>query len=196
MIENQVALVGQAVDDFYFLINHYNSSNTKQRAKYVSAIRKKERYDDVLYSKIVTELKETFITPMDREDIHQLVVTFDTLIDTLELLALKLSAYDIKKTDPYIKKQTKLLVKAYSQIQRIILSIRREKEVEKTCRAIRKTEQEADNVYMDALKYIFKDSQKPVNIIKLQDIYTSLEKMIDQIQEAALIVESFSVKYS
>jgi uncharacterized protein len=196
MIEEQVALVGLAVDDFEDLVNRYDTLNPKQRAKYAPLISKKEKQDDILYTRMVGELKSTFITPMDREDIHQLVATFDTIIDTIELLTLKLSAYDIRKMDMYMKEQVKLLSLAYKHIQNTILSLRKESEVERICIAVRKIEQEADTVYMRALKNLFTNDTKVIDIIKLQDIYGSLERMIDQLNEAAVIIENLSVKYS
>ena len=61
---------------------------------------------------------------------------------------------------------------------------------------MRVLEQEADSVYISGLQNMFSDSMKPIDIIKLQDLYTSMEKIIDQLNDAALIIENLAVKYS
>lgn len=196
MIENQVALVGGAVCEFDKLITQFSKLSPIKKRKLISGISHKERQDDVLYTGIVRALKSTFITPMDREDIHSLVVTFDNIIDTLELLTLELSAYNIKKIDKSFISQTKIFYKAFATVEKIILSIRNESRVEKYCLEIRKLEKEADTVYIKAVKDLFSDSVNPVTIIKLRDLYDSMEEMIDSVNDAALIIENLSVKYS
>ena len=145
---------------------------------------------------MVGALKSTFITPMDREDLHHIVAVFDNVIDTLELITLKLNAYNIKRVDKYIREQTVILAQSFSLIEKIILSIRKESVVEKYCLEIRSLEQKGDIVYVDALKNLFSDSLKPTQIIKFQDIYNSIEEMTDRINEVSVIIENIVVKYS
>jgi len=196
MIEEQAVLVGAAVEHFNTLIGKYHTLTPKKRKQLVRLICTLEQKDDVLYTKIIRELKSTFITPMDREDIQQIVGTFDSLIDLLELLTLKISAFNMTRMSPYFKKQADLLSQAYTLINKCIFSIKDEKQVEKHCIKMRVLEQEADSVYISGLQDMFSDSMKPIDIIKLQDLYTSMEKIIDQLNDAALIIENLAVKYS
>lgn len=196
MLEEQVKLVGTSIDDFYALIDRYDKSSKLQKNRLISQISKKEMQDDVLYTKMVQALKSTFITPMDREDIHKLVGTFDTIIDTLELLTLKLSAFRIKKINKHFKEQAFLLQKSFRLAEKMIFEIRNEKQAEKYCRQVRTLESEADAVYIKAVGNLFADSVKPAEIIKYQDLYTSMEKMIDVVNEAVLLIENIVVKYS
>jgi len=196
MVEEQVNLVGDAVSDFHTLICKYHTLTPKRRRRLITSIRKREQQDDILYTHIVRELKSTFITPMDREDIQQLVGTFDSLIDTLELISLKFTAFKIRKVNGHFKKQTDILSKSYALIQKSIFSLRDESQVEKFCIQLRKLEQEADDVFIDALKELFADSVKPLDVIKLQDLHTSMEKIIDELNGVSLIIENLAVKYS
>jgi uncharacterized protein len=196
MIEEQVSLVGDAVKSFHTLIHSYEKLNPKARKKLVTAITDNEKKDDVLYTRMVRALKSTFITPMDREDLHQLAANFDTVIDTIELLTLKFNAYNIKKIDKNLKLQVDLFYKAYFLVEKLIISIRKESEVEKHCLAVRKLEQEGDCTYIQAVTKLFSDSQTPVSIIKQQDLYASMEKLIDRIHETAMIIENIAIKYS
>lgn len=196
MVEEQVTLVGEAVSDFDLLISQYNKLTPLKKKKLAEEICKVENKDDVLYTKMVVALKSTFITPMDREDIHRLVVTFDNIIDTLELLTLKLSAFDIKKTDKYLLDQVNILNKSYRLVKKIIFSIKDETQVEKYCLEIRNLEQKGDKVFIQALGKLFSESYTPVDIIKYKDLYTSIERMIDQLNSVALIIENLVVKYS
>lgn len=196
MIEEQVTLVGLAVSDFQKLISQYSKLSVLKRKKLIKDISEKEKRDDILYTRMVRELKSTFITPMDREDIHQLVVTFDNIIDTLELLTAKLSVYNIKKIDKYLILQTGIFHKSYLLLEKIILSIRSESEVEKYCLEVRRKENEGDDIYLLALGNLYKNKADAVNIYKLQDLYNTLEKMIDSLSETALIIENIAIKYS
>ncbi len=196
MIEEQVSLVSEAIDDYHSLISKFEKYNKKERQKLILNISRKEKYDDILYTKMVQALKSTFITPIDREDLHQLVATFDTIIDTLELLSLKLNAFEIRKIDKYIKEQSRILEKEFKLIEKMILSLRRESEAEKYCREIRALEQEGDKIFINALHELFADSVGAKDIIKLNDIYSSMESMIDEVNEASLIIENIVVKYS
>ena len=99
MIEEQVVVVCEAVGRFENYILNYHKLSDAQRNKFLLFIRKKEQEDDVLYTRMVGALKSTFITPMDREDLHHIVAVFDNVIDTLELITLKLNAYNIKRVD-------------------------------------------------------------------------------------------------
>lgn len=145
---------------------------------------------------MVRALKSTFITPIDREDIHQLVATFDTIIDTVELLSLKIQVYGFKKMDPFVLQQVTVLSDSFSLIEKLITSLRREKDVEKYCLQIRSFEQDGDKIYMKGLKEIFSDSLAPQMVMKLQDMYTSMEELIDKVHQASLIIENIAVKYS
>lgn len=196
MVEEQVELVGEAVEDFHTLITQFNKLTPQKRRKLIAAISKREKEDDILYTKMVQSLKSTFITPMDREDLHQLVATFDSIIDTLELLSLKLTAFNINKIDQHFKEQTEIFSEAFRLIQKTILSIRSEAQVEKYCLEIRSLEQKADRIFIHALKDLFSDSVNPVIIIKHNDLYASLEDMVDRLNEASLIIENLAVKYS
>lgn len=196
MVEEQVILVGEAVSNFDMFISHYNNSTDKKKKGLIRDISKVEKKDDVLYTNMVRALKSTFITPMDREDIHQLVVTFDNIIDTLELLTYKLSAFNVQKIDKHLTTQVKILNKAYHLVRKIIFAIRDETRVEKYCSQMRILEQEADTIFIKALTELFSDSVEPVEIIKRKDLYTSVERMIDQLSTACLIIENLAVKYS
>lgn len=196
MLEEQVDLVGEAVLDFHTLITQFSKLTVPKRKRLISTISRTEKDDDVLYTKMVQALKSTFITPMDREDIHRLVVVFDAIIDTLELLTLKLDAFQIKKISVEFRQQTEILYKCYTLIQKLMLSIRNESQVEKHCLSIRRLEQDADKIFIKAEKELFSDSINPVEIIKFQDLYNSMEEMIDELNEASLIIESIAVKYS
>ncbi|TAL77998.1 MAG: DUF47 family protein [Bacteroidetes bacterium] len=195
MVEKQVLLVDEAVADFKNLIINYDVLSSGQKNKIILRICQKERSDDILYTQMVQALKSTFITPIDREDLHQLTSTFELIMDTLETISLKLKIYKIKK-DNILVKQSVVLFKMFKFTRRLIFSIRNESEVEKYCLQIRKLEQKADEIYIEGLEVLFSNSNSPVTIIKLKDLYSSIEKIIDKIHEASLIIENVAVKYS
>ncbi len=196
MVEKQVLLVETAVKDVNTLITSFEKLSSAKRKKLMAEITHKEQQDDQLYTEMVRALKSTFITPIDREDLHQLVSMFEMMMDTLEEVAFKVSIYDLKKIDYKLKEQTDLISQSFKKIKELIFSIRDESHVEKLCISIRKLEHQADEIYARALKSLFLDSQPPVTIIKMNDLYSSLEEVNDDIHEASMIIENIAVKYS
>lgn len=195
MVEKQVKLVSRAITDFDQLINNYEKLSIKNKQKLTDDISQKEKQDDLLYTEMVKALKSTFITPIDREDLHRLTFNFDIIIDSLETLTLKLEVFKIKKIINPIKFQSKLLYKSFKVIETLIFSIQNESQAGKYCLQLRKLEQEGDRIYIQALEKLFNNDDN-IEIIKLKDITSSLERLIDKTHEASLIIENIVVKYS
>jgi len=195
MVEKQVKLISAAIFDFNKLINRYDKLSTKEKKKLINDISKKEKQDDILYTEMVRALKSTFITPIDREDLHRLTFSLDIIIDSLETLTLKLEAFKVKKINKSIKQQTELLSEAFKLIEALIFSIQNESQAGKYCLQIRKLEQKGDSLYIKVLEDLFKNNNM-LDIIKLKDITSSLERLIDKTHEASLIIENIVVKYS
>jgi len=195
MVEKQVKLVSAAIFDFNKLINRYDKLTIKEKKKLINDISKKEKQDDILYTEMVRALKSTFITPIDREDLHKLTFSLDIIIDSLETLTLKLEAFKIKKINNSVKLQTNLLFEAFKLIEILIFSIQNESQAGRYCLQLRKMEQKGDSLYINVLKDLFKNNNM-LDIIKLKDITSSLERLIDKTHEASLIIENIVVKYS
>lgn len=196
MVERQVVLVDWAIKDFHKLINSYEKLSLTQRKQLISSISAKEQKDDDLYTDMVKALKITFITPIDREDLHQLVSTFEMILDTLEMIVFKIGIFKLKKIDKRLKDQADIIKKSFHKISQLIFALRNESEVEKLCKEIRQLEKNADKSYIKSLEELFSDSQTPLMIIKMKDLYSSVEKISDKIHEASLIIENIAVKYS
>lgn len=195
MVEKQVKLVNEAIIDFNKLVSHYEKLSKKEKKKLISDVSKKEKQDDILYTEMVQALKSTFITPIDREDLHRLTFNLDIIIDSLETLTLKLEVFKIKKIINPIKLQSKLLFESFKIIETLIFSIQNESQAGKYCLQLRKLEQEGDRLYIKTLEELFKN-KNIIEIIKLKDIASSLERLIDKTHEASLIIENIVVKYS
>jgi hypothetical protein len=197
MVEKQVKLVSAAVFDFNRLINEYEKLSPAAKKFLVNRISQKEKQDDDLYMEMVKALKGTFITPIDREDLHRLTSTLDIIIDSMETLSLKVQIFKIKKISKQIKLQSKHLFKALQLIETLIFSIENETEAERYCIRLRKLEQEGDHLYVDSLENIFKTNKiNLAEVIKLKDLTSSIEEIIDKTHEASLIIENIVVKYS
>jgi len=196
MVEKQVTLVASAMVDFEKLMSSYTKMSPSARKKLIERISFKEKEDDRLYTEMVRALKSTFITPIDREDLHKLVATLDMIMDSLEMIAFKTALFKIEKVDKNLKEQAGILLQSFEIIKKLIFSIRNENQVEDYCIKMRKLEQKGDEVYVRALKNLFADSLSPMIVIKFKDLHSSLEKIIDKIHEASLIIESIAVKYS
>lgn len=159
-----------------------------------------EHTGDDLAHKVVDLLNKTFITPLDREDIHQLTIRLDDVLDHVDLVAKRLVTYQIDKPTVHCVELSRILVRQSEEILAGVHALRELKNTDailKQCSRINQLENDADQVMRDALTELFRDHERdPIDIIKWKDIYEHLEEGTDKAEDVANILETVLVKYS
>jgi hypothetical protein len=144
-------------------------------------------------------LHQTFITPLDRDDIHHLVNKMDDVLDLMEDASQCIYLYDIKRVPDEAKKLADLSLACVEHLQIAVNqleTIKKPEAIMKSCLEIDRLETEADYVLRAAMVKLFRDEPDTREIIKLKAIYELLETITDRCEEVANIIEGIVLEYS
>jgi predicted phosphate transport protein (TIGR00153 family) len=164
----------------------------------VQKIHRLETEADVLTRDIFSELNKTFITPLDREDMQRIASKIDDVIDFMDGIAARVYSYKITTPPPYTVQIAEELVKATKEVEYIISKlqkIKNPKDMIEHCRNTSDIEHTVDDLYREAIKELF-ESDDAIKIIKLKDIYETMETASDRCVDVADVIEDIVLKYT
>lgn len=167
-----------------------------QRERLASQLRDLEHSGDSISHDIGQRLERTFVTPFDREDIHQLISRLDDIIDFIEEVADTCILYKIEEPTPTAVAQAGILVKQCEEVVRALEKLRRFKDIGPHWIEIHRLENEGDRVARKAIADLFTNGNDAIEIIKWKDIYALLEDAIDSCEDAANVIERIVVKHA
>jgi len=167
-----------------------------QRERLASQLRDLEHTGDSISHDIGHRLERTFVTPFDREDIHQLISRLDDIIDFIEEVADTCILYKIEEPTPTAVAQAGILVKQCEEVVRALEKLRRFKDIGPHWIEIHRLENEGDRVARKAIADLFTNGNDAIEIIKWKDIYALLEDAIDSCEDAANVIERIVVKHA
>jgi predicted phosphate transport protein (TIGR00153 family) len=159
-------------------------------------IKRLEHECDEISHEILRGIDQTFITPIDREDIHRLAVRLDDVIDLIDGTVRRLSLYHVQAPTLLSRPLSRIVVKATQELVEAVGDLRRQKGVVQHCIRIKKLENEGDVAYHEAVGSLFTNPTDPIEVIKWKDIYDNLERCIDQCAGVAHVLESVVLKHS
>ncbi|MBV8897432.1 MAG: DUF47 domain-containing protein [Acidobacteriaceae bacterium] len=165
--------------------------SVSQASKRIEAL---ERSGDNITHQIFDRLRSTFITPFDPEDIQSLATALDNVLDQIEDTAFRIVAYRI---DPIPKPAVDLgvmIAHSCAAIDRALRALHEKREVMEPCIEVNRLEEEADAVERSMLTELFASNTDPVTLIKLKDLYQSLEEATDRCEDVADVIQAISVK--
>ena len=157
-----------------------------------------ETQADAIVREIFSELNSTFITPLDREDMQRVASKIDDTIDHMDGIASRLHSYKITTTPPYALDIANELVKATKEVELMtskLQNIKNPSTMIEHCRKTSAIEHKVDDLYKDAMSELF-ESNDAIQIIKLKDIYESMETASDRCVDVADVVEDIVLKYT
>jgi uncharacterized protein len=154
-----------------------------------------EHHGDKLNHEIVRHLNETFVTPLDREDIVGLGSKIDDITDVCYDVSELVLLFKVKSIRPPAIRQAKVLVTAASEVLLMLKNLEGLKNLEPHWIKIHTLENEGDQVYRDAVADLFARTTDPVEIIKWKDIHGLIEVAVDRCEDVANIVEMIVVKH-
>ena len=173
-------------------------AEVNQRNHIVDAIKRLEHECDQLTHEVVTRLDRTFITPLDREDIHALASGLDDVIDFIDGLARRSQIFRIDKVPEGAILLANVIRRASEQLLIAVKGRGSTKDgvVLPACIAVKRLEEEGDSLYHDWLGKAFEGNPDPVTLIKWKELYDNLERTLDQAEDTANVLESISIKHS
>jgi len=155
-----------------------------------------EHYGDKLTHEIMRELNETFVTPLDREDIAGLASKIDDVADVCHDVAELLLMYTIKNVRPGAIRQAKTLTAAAAEMSTMISNLQSLKNLESHFIKMHTFENEGDQIFREAVAELFKTEHDAIEIIKWKDLHSLIEVALDRCEDVANIVETIKIKHS
>jgi predicted phosphate transport protein (TIGR00153 family) len=169
------------------------------RAALVEKIHEVEHQGDSVTHKIFAELSATFVTPFDREDIHQLASALDDVVDNIDGTASRVLLYKIQGCPPAVQTLVEILRKSVRELQKgvsLLRDFRKAEELQKVLELVNQYENEADDVFEKGIAELFDEKNDPIYIIKMKEIYVGLETATDKCEDAANVMESLLIKHA
>ncbi len=160
-------------------------------------IEKVESQGDEIAHKIMEKLNMTFITPMDREDIHALSSALDDILDYINATSQRLDLYGVTSIHTGAKDLANIILRAAEETEALIENMKNLKDIKNMKSRwieVNRLENEGDKVSRNAIAGLFKNEQNPIEVIKWKELYEHLETAIDKCEDAANIVESVALK--
>lgn len=161
---------------------------------HVRAIKDVEHKADVLTSTINQRIDKSFVTPIDREDIHMLATRLDDVVDLIDGTARRFEMLHIDVVKEPARQLARVLVEATQHIQSGVASIRETKLVSEQAAVIKKCEEEGDAIYHAAVGELFAGHPDPLEVMKWKEMYDTLERATDSCMGVAQVLQSISLK--
>ena len=174
---------------FQDFMDHYE--NVEEKAQKLKDV---EHQGDLVIHEIVEKLNRSFVTPIDREDIHDLASGLDDVLDSIEAVANRMTLFKIPAPTGPLKTMTGILVQASEQIQKAVHSLRKLDHLMVFCIEIKRLETQADEISRTLLGELFEREKDPIAVIKWKEIYGRMEAAADRCADIAKIIESIVVK--
>lgn len=190
----------EAAKAFSLLVTHY--ADDRLREQYLQEVDDAEHAADRVTHEVNRLIHTTFITPIDREQIHTLINLMDDVADLLQDSAQTMSLYDVRHMTDSIKRLTDLSVKCCERLRHAVSLLPKLAEPAtaeaalKTCEEIDQLESDADRVMRSAMSALFRNEPDVREVIKLKAIYELLETVTDKCEDVANQIEGIVLENS
>ena len=167
-----------------------------RRTPHIEAIKRLEHEADQVTHEVVNRLDRTFITPLDREDIHQLSSDLDDVMDAMDGTARRAQIFGLGPTPPGVLRIAEVLQRMMAAIGEAVSRLKKGDDVMKYCIEAKELEEEGDAIYHESLGQLFQKERDAIELIKWKEIYDNLERTLDQAEDVANVVESITIKHA
>lgn len=164
----------------------------------LAKLRELEHECDITTHEIMDKLNRTFVTPIDREDIHVLAKALDDVIDIIQSISERMVLFGIERKSQDLMGLVAILVESAVYVKKAVVGIRqmrRSRRILDYCIEINRLENSGDRLAERAIGRLFQEEKDPMEVIKWKEIYDSTEIAIDKCEDIANIIEGIVVKY-
>ena len=173
------------------LLNHYDYERMPAAVAHITEI---EHRGDEMTHRILIKLNQTFITPLDREDIHLLVSSLDDLLDFIFAAADRLLNYKITAPSPSARVLAGIILRQSEELTKAVSMLGKDSHVLQHCVEVNRLENEADKVSREAIGRLFDGETDPITLIKLKELLEVLEEASDKAEDVADVLETVILK--
>ena len=185
---------------FLSLVQNY--ADPVLREKYGEEVDAAERAADKITAEVQRELHRTFITPIDREQIHGLINAMDDILDLLQDSSEVMSLYDLQSINDDVIRLADISVRCCERVQHVVSLLPKLRDAEvadaavKTCEEIDRLESDADRVMRSAMSRLFREEPDTRELIKLKAVIEHLESISDRCEDVANLIEGIVLENS
>lgn len=158
-----------------------------------------ERAADKVTHETITLLHKTFITPFDRDQIHQLINSMDDILDLIQDVAESVALYDLRRITPETRQLSEICQMSCERVKMavgLLTDVKRSDAILKCCAEIDRLESDADRVMRSALSKLFREEDDLKQVMKMRVIYDLLETITDRCEDVANVVEGIVLENS
>ncbi|MEP6763319.1 MAG: DUF47 family protein [Gemmatimonadaceae bacterium] len=172
----------------------FDSPRDSQRI--AAEIKKVETDGDEIVHNINQRIDTSFVTPLDREDIHLLAKRLDNVIDLINGTSRRVVMFRVTESRPGGKKMSDVLVRAAKEIQTSIGDISNRAKMQVHSRSMKVLEEEGDGLYAESIGALFEPELPAIEVLKWKEIFDQLENAIDECEDVSNVLESIALKNS
>jgi len=163
-------------------------------AEYSSRIHIIENQCDELTHQVISELNDTFITPIDREDIYALANSLDDIVDATDTIASRTNMYKLKTPVAFGAQLSDILLIQVTVLASLVRNIQDPKQTTDKIVQVKNLETEGDMVFREAITNLFETEKDIVELIKKKEILENIERSVDKCQNSATVIEGILIK--
>jgi len=176
------------------------SSNPAELHPRVDRIKEIEHEADAIAHECIDAIHRTFITPIDRADIHRLIRRLDDIVDAVDSAAARMMMYELTTTRPELTQLSATLVRASQEIDGALRHLRHLGKngpaIDRFCQGVYDAEKQGDEILKVALVRLFQEEKEPVLLIKWKEVFERLERATDRCEEVANIIQGIVIEAS
>ena len=194
MLDEASAVLNRAADKFLAMVTQFDRLVERS-----NEIKQEEHACDQVVERIIKALDRTFITPLDREDIHTLATRLDDILDNMEETAHRFVTFRIEKPTPAAESMARIIHECCNHVTAALHLCRDMKDIEgiqTRLREISRLENEADGIYRESDSALFANPPDILLLIKWRELYGRLEETVDACKNLAMIVSEVVIKGS
>jgi predicted phosphate transport protein (TIGR00153 family) len=158
-------------------------------------IKEVEHKCDFITHEIIQRLNRTFVTPLDREDIHELARSLDDVMDAIDAAAALIRLYRLSTVRPGVREMARIITASTEQIRLAFGALEKHTSVVAAAVETNRLENEADRIHQQAVSQLFEDERDPIAVMKWKETLDFLEAATDRCEDVANVLEGVVVKH-
>ncbi len=159
-------------------------------------IKKIEKKGDGYTREIISKVHNSFVTPFDREDIHELAEGIDDILDEILNVADVVVLHNVEEENEHLSELARVLVNSCTHVQNLMKKLSKFNDIEEELDAIAECKRKARKIYRTSVSHLFSGELKSFEVLKLKDVNESLRQAVQMTDHVADIVEAITVKHS
>jgi predicted phosphate transport protein (TIGR00153 family) len=187
-------IIEKASEQFLKMVSEFD-----RLTEYAEELKRSEHAGDLIVERTIKALDRSFVTPLDREDIHSLATSLDDVLDNMEETAYRLVAFRLEAPTPQMVAMARIVHEAATHVARAVKLCRKMKEMDQlniSLREIGRLENKADRIYRDTEAQLFSHPPDLLTLIKMRELYGWLEETVDACRAVAQIISEIVIKGS